>query len=45
MFMASEATMRWYVDQFMGGNYRFHVTDDAPDEIAVRGTALPRRDR
>jgi pyruvate,water dikinase len=45
MFMASEATMRWYVAQFMSGNYRFRVTDDAPDEIAARGTAPTRRDR
>jgi pyruvate,water dikinase len=35
MFMASEATMRWYVEQFMSGNYRFRVPADAPDEIAA----------
>ncbi|MBI5477515.1 MAG: hypothetical protein HY906_01595 [Deltaproteobacteria bacterium] len=45
MFMASEATMRWYVAQFMSGNYRFRVTDDAPAEVAVRGAAQARRDR
>jgi hypothetical protein len=45
MFMASEATMSWYVDQFARGNYRFRVTDDAPDEVAARGAAPPRRDR
>jgi pyruvate,water dikinase len=45
MFMASEATMRWYVDQFMSGNYRFRVTGDAPDAIAARGATPARRDR
>jgi pyruvate, water dikinase len=39
MFMASEATMRWYVEQFTHGNYRFRVTGDAPAEIAARGDA------
>jgi pyruvate,water dikinase len=37
MFMASEATMRWYVDQFMCGNYRFRV----PPEEAAAGAAPP----
>lgn len=30
MYMADESSMRWYVDRFLAGRYRFHSTDAAP---------------
>jgi pyruvate,water dikinase len=35
MFMADEASMRWHVDQFLAGNYRFRVTGNAPASVAA----------
>ena len=33
MYMADEASMRWYVNKFLAGSYRFHSTDAAPTEM------------
>jgi pyruvate,water dikinase len=35
MFMADEASMRWYVGAFLSGNYRFRVGEDALPRVAA----------
>ncbi|MBN1608373.1 MAG: hypothetical protein JW940_17210 [Polyangiaceae bacterium] len=44
MFMADEASMKWYVAAFLAGNYRFHVEEDSQSADADGGEAKPRRD-
>jgi pyruvate,water dikinase len=47
MFMANESTMRWFVAQFLKGNYRFRVEDGAEPELGGAGVgddAHARRD-
>jgi pyruvate,water dikinase len=35
MYMTSEAVMRWYVEQFLRGNYCFRVDEEAARDISV----------
>jgi pyruvate,water dikinase len=44
MFMADEASMRWHVDQFLAGNYRFRVTGNAPASVTQRRPSTTRED-
>jgi len=44
MFMADEASMKWYVAAFLAGNYRFHVEEDSLSAGGDGGEAKPRRD-
>jgi pyruvate,water dikinase len=44
MFMADEASMRWYVAAFLGGNYRFRVEAEVPPGAAAGDGKKRRRD-
>ena len=44
MFMADEASMRWYVAAFLSGNYRFRVDEAPSPDVAAGERDKTRRD-